>query len=148
VCATTTAIIQGPPVHHQSAVELGLIDELTHLVLAEIVNRSISSTSFRGRYATISIRTSRRSKGGIRISARVWRRRSKRSRISPRVLIEVTETPSSQQTHFPRPKSADVPETRSRVSIDDSHRLFLVVGAGRHHRRRIKIDRSFITDNS
>ena len=129
-------VIQAPGTFINLAVELGLIDELTHLVLAEIVksidliNETFGHDSHdqhqrrgqAGRQSGVHALVCAGA-GGDRIS------RALHDRGDGRRL--------RRQDPFPGRDPADLPQARRRdIDRRFRHRLFVAVGAGRHHRRR------------
>ena len=129
-------VIQAPGSFINLAVELGLIDELTHLVLAEIV-RSIDliNDTFR-HHATISINVAAKQACNLDFM-RSFAQALQATGFPNRFMIEVTEDAFVAKSHFQQQILPLLREIGVGISIDDfRHRLFLAVGARRHHRRR------------
>jgi len=139
-------VIQAPGTFINLAVELGLIDELTHLVLAEIVksidliNESFSPT------ATISINVAAKQAGNPEFM-RSFARAIEATGYPGRFMIEVTEDAFVTKTHF---QDVILPIFRKLgvgISIDDFGTGYSSLSAlADITADEIKIDRSFITD--
>ncbi len=129
-------VIQAPGTFINLAVELGLIDELTHLVLAEIVKSIDLINETFGPTATISINVAAKQAGNVEFMR------------SFADAIEATGFPTAvhdrgdggrvrHQDPFPGRNPADLPQARGRhLHRRFRHRLFVAVGARRHHGRR------------
>jgi cyclic di-GMP phosphodiesterase Gmr len=139
-------IIQAPGTFINLAVELGLIDELTHLVLAEIVKSiDLINESF-GADTTISINIAAKQAGNPDFM-RAFAQALEATGYPARVMIEVTEDAFVAKTHF---QTEILPMFRKLgvgVSIDDFGIGYSSLSAlADITADEIKIDRSFITD--
>jgi diguanylate cyclase (GGDEF)-like protein len=139
-------VIQAPGTFVNLAVELGLIDELTHLVLAEIV-RSIDliNENF-GASATISINVAAKQASNLEFM-RSFAGALQATGFPRRFMIEVTEDAFVTKTRF---QTEILPIFRSMgvgISIDDFGTGYSSLSAlADITADEIKIDRSFITD--
>jgi c-di-GMP phosphodiesterase Gmr len=139
-------VIQAPGTFINLAVELGLIDELTHLVLAEIV-RSIDliNDSF-GPNTTISMNVAAKQAGNPEFM-RSLAQALEATGYPQRFMIEVTEDAFVAKNHF---QSEILPIFRKLgvgISIDDFGIGYSSLSAlADITADEIKIDRSFITD--
>jgi c-di-GMP phosphodiesterase Gmr len=139
-------VIQAPGTFINLAVELGLIDELTHLVLAEIV-RSIDliNDSF-GPNTTISMNVAAKQAGNPEFM-RSLAQALEATGYPQRFMIEVTEDAFVAKGHF---QSEILPIFRKLgvgISIDDFGIGYSSLSAlADITADEIKIDRSFITD--
>ncbi|MGY4316865.1 cyclic di-GMP phosphodiesterase Gmr [Bradyrhizobium sp. JR3.5] len=136
-------VIQAPGTFINLAVELGLIDELTFLVLAEIVKSIDLINDTFGPTATISINIAAKQASNVEFMRR-FARAIEETGFPKRFMIEVTEDAFVTRSHFQEPDPAD-PARHRRRHLDRRfrHRLFVAVGARRHHRRRDQ-DRSLV----
>ena len=139
-------IIQAPGTFINLAVELGLIDELTHLVLAEIVKSiDLINESF-GADATISINIAAKQAGNPDFMS-AFAQALEATGYPARFMIEVTEDAFVAKTHF---QTEILPMFRKlgvAVSIDDFGIGYSSLSAlADITADEIKIDRSFITD--
>ncbi len=139
-------IIQAPGTFINLAVELGLIDELTHLVLAEIVKSiDLINESF-GADTTISINIAAKQAGNPDFMG-AFARALEATGYPARFMIEVTEDAFVAKTHF---QTEILPMFRKLgvgVSIDDFGIGYSSLSAlADITADEIKIDRSFITD--
>jgi len=139
-------IIQAPGTFINLAVELGLIDELTHLVLAEIVKSiDLINESF-GADTTISINIAAKQAGNPDFM-RAFAQALEATGYPARFMIEVTEDAFVAKTHF---QTEILPMFRKlgvAVSIDDFGIGYSSLSAlADITADEIKIDRSFITD--
>ena len=129
-------VIQAPGTFINLAVELGLIDELTHLVLAEIVKSIDLINETFGPDTSISINVAAKQAGNPEFM-RSFAQALEATGYPERFMIEVTEDAFVAKTHF---QNEILPIFRQlgRRNLDRRfrHRLFVAVGAGRHHRRR------------
>ncbi len=129
-------VIQAPSTFINLATELGLIDELTHLVLAEIVKSIDLINETFGPDTTISMNVAATQAGNPEFMRPFAE------------ALEATGFPNAlhdrgdggrlrRQDAFPGRDPADLPQAR-RQDLDRRfrHRLFVAVGAGRHYRRR------------
>src|SRR3977135_522317 len=111
-------IIQAPGTFINLAVELGLIDELTHLVLAEIVKSIDLINETFGPDITISINIAAKQAGNPEFM-RPFAQALEATGFPKRFMIEVTEDAFVAKTHFP---AASLPIFRRLgvgISIDD-----------------------------
>jgi diguanylate cyclase (GGDEF)-like protein len=123
-------VIQAPGTFINLATELGLIDELTRLVLAEIVKSIDLINDTFGYDTTISINVAAKQAGNAEFM-RSFAQALERTGFPTRFMIEVTEDA------FPGRDPADpAPDRRRHLDRRFRHRLFIAVGARRHHRRR------------
>ena len=139
-------IIQAPGTFINLAVELGLIDELTHLVLAEIVKSiDLINESF-GADTTISINIAAKQAGNPDFMG-AFAQALEATGYPARFMIEVTEDAFVAKTHF---QTEILPMFRKLgvgVSIDDFGIGYSSLSAlADITADEIKIDRSFITD--
>src|SRR5882672_3525281 len=139
-------VIQAPGTFINLAVELGLIDELTHLVLAEIVKSiDLINESF-GADTTISINIAAKQAGNPDFM-RAFAQALEATGYPARFMIEVTEDAFVAKTHF---QTEILPMFRKLgvgVSIDDFGIGYSSLSAlADITADEIKIDRSFITD--
>ncbi len=139
-------VIQAPGTFINLAVELGLIDELTHLVLAEIV-RSIDliNENF-GPDTTISINIAAKQAGNSDFM-RPFASALEATGYPERFMIEVTEDAFVAKTHFQDEILPIFRKLGVRISIDDFGIGYSSLSAlADITADEIKIDRSFITD--
>jgi predicted signal transduction protein with EAL and GGDEF domain len=139
-------VIQAPGSFINLAVELGLIDELTHLVLGEIV-KSIDLINDRfGAEATISINVAAKQAGNPEFM-RSFAQALEETGFPKRFMIEVTEDAFVSKNHF---QAEILPMFRKLgvgISIDDFGIGYSSLSAlADITADEIKIDRSFITD--
>src|SRR5258705_11715632 len=139
-------IIQAPGTFINLAVELGLIDELTHLVLAEIVKSiDLINESF-GADTTFSINIAAKQAGNPDFMG-AFAQALEATGYPARFMIEVTEDAFVAKTHF---QTEILPMFRRLgvgVSIDDFGIGYSSLSAlADITADEIKIDRSFITD--
>lgn len=139
-------IIQAPSTFINLAVELGLIDELTHLVLAEIM-RSIDLINDRfGADTSISINVAAKQAGNPAFMSS-FAGAIEATGCPARFIIEVTEDAFVAKTHF---QSEILPMFRKLgvgISIDDFGIGYSSLSAlADITADEIKIDRSFIVD--
>src|SRR6201995_4653064 len=139
-------VIQAPGTFINLAVELGLIDELTHLVLAEIVRSIDLINDTFGHDTSISMNVAAKQAGNPEFM-RTFAQALEATGYPERFMIEVTEDAFVAKTHF---QTEILPMFRKlgvRISIDD-----FAIGYSSLPARaditadEIKIDRSFITD--
>jgi diguanylate cyclase (GGDEF)-like protein len=139
-------VIQAPGTFVNLAVELGLIDELTHLVLAEIVKSIDLINDTFGPDTTISINVAARQAGNPQFM-RPFALALEATGYPKRFMIEVTEDAFVAKTHF---QDEILPMFRKLgvgVSIDDFGIGYSSLSAlADITADEIKIDRSFITD--
>ena len=129
-------VIQAPGTFINLAVELGLIDELTHLVLAEIVKSIDLINETFGHGTTISINVAAKQAGNVGVHAVVCAGAGG-DRISQALHDRGDGGRLRRQDPFPDRNPADPAPARGRhLDRRFRHRLFVAVGAGRHHRRR------------
>ncbi len=139
-------VIQAPGTFVNLAVELGLIDELTHLVLAEIVKSIDLINDTFGPDTSISINVAAKQAGNPQFM-RPFALALEATGYPKRFMIEVTEDAFVAKTHF---QDEILPMFRKlgvRVSIDDFGIGYSSLSAlADITADEIKIDRSFITD--
>jgi diguanylate cyclase (GGDEF)-like protein len=139
-------VIQAPGTFINLAVELGLIDELTHLVLAEIVKSIDTINETFGATATISINVAAKQAGNVEFM-RSFAGALEATGFPRRFMIEVTEDAFVAKTHF---QDEILPIFRAlgvAISIDDFGTGYSSLSAlADITADEIKIDRSFITD--
>jgi c-di-GMP phosphodiesterase Gmr len=139
-------VIQAPGSFINLAVELGLIDELTHLVLAEIVKSIDLINDTFGAEATISINVAAKQAGNPHFM-RSFALALEETGFPKRFMIEVTEDAFVAANHF---QSEILPMFRKLgvgISIDDFGIGYSSLSAlADITADEIKIDRSFITD--
>ena len=139
-------VIQAPGTFINLAVELGLIDELTHLVLAEIVKSIDSINETFGHDTTISINVAAKQAGNPEFM-RPFARALEQTGFPNRFMIEVTEDAFVTKTLF---QDEILPIFRALgvgISIDDFGVGYSSLSAlADITADEIKIDRSFITD--
>ena len=139
-------IIQAPGTFINLAVELGLIDELTHLVLAEIVRSIDLINETFGHDTSISMNVAAKQAGNPEFM-RTFAQALEATGYPERFMIEVTEDAFVAKTHF---QTEILPMFRKlgvRISIDDFGIGYSSLSAlADITADEIKIDRSFITD--
>ncbi len=139
-------VIQAPGTFINLAVELGLIDELTHLVLAEIVKSIDLINETFGHEASISINVAAKQAGNPAFM-RSFAGAIEATGFPKRFMIEVTEDAFVAKTHF---QDEILPIFRALgvgISIDDFGIGYSSLSAlADITADEIKIDRSFITD--
>lgn len=139
-------VIQAPGTFVNLAVELGLIDELTHLVLAEIMKSIDLIDETFGAGASISINVAAKQAGNPEFM-RAFARAIEETGCPTRFMVEVTEDAFVAKTHF---QDDILPMFRAlgvRISIDDFGVGYSSLSAlADITADEIKIDRSFITD--
>ena len=139
-------VIQAPGTFINLAVELGLIDELTHLVLAEIVKSIDLINETFGHEATISINVAAKQAGNPEFM-RSFAEALQATGFPRRFMIEVTEDAFVAKTRF---QDEILPIFRNLgvgISIDDFGIGYSSLSAlADITADEIKIDRSFITD--
>ena len=140
------SVIQAPGSFIDLAVELGLIDDLTHLVLAEIVKSIDLINETFGSDTTISINVAAKQAGNLEFM-RSFAGALEATGYPNRFMIEVTEDAFVTRTHF---QDEIVPILRKigvGISIDDFGIGYSSLSAlADLTADEIKIDRSFITD--
>ncbi|WGD56853.1 EAL domain-containing protein [Bradyrhizobium sp. CB1650] len=139
-------VIQAPGSFINLAGELGLIDELTHLVLAEIVKSIDLINDTFGAEATISINVAAKQAGNPEFM-RSFAQALAETGFPKRFMIEVTEDAFVAKNHF---QAEILPMFRKLgvgISIDDFGTGYSSLSAlADITADEIKIDRSFITD--
>jgi cyclic di-GMP phosphodiesterase Gmr len=139
-------VIQAPGTFINLAVELGLIDELTHLVLAEIVRSIDLINDTFGPNTTISMNVAAKQAGNPEFMLSLAKA-LEATGYPRRFMIEVTEDAFVAKTHF---QSEILPIFRKLgvgISIDDFGIGYSSLSAlADITADEIKIDRSFITD--
>jgi c-di-GMP phosphodiesterase Gmr len=139
-------VIQAPGTFINLAVELGLIDELTHLVLAEIVRSIDLINDTFGANTSISMNVAAKQAGNMDFM-RSLAQALEATGYPQRFMIEVTEDAFVAKTHF---QTEILPLFRKLgvgISIDDFGIGYSSLSAlADITADEIKIDRSFITD--
>ena len=139
-------VIQAPGTFINLAVELGLIDELTHLVLAEIVRSIDQINATFGQDTTISINVAAKQAVNLEFM-RSFAEALEATGFPKRFLIEVTEDAFIAKTHFQDEILPIFRKLGVGVSIDDFGIGYSSLSAlADITADEIKIDRSFITD--
>jgi len=139
-------VIQAPGTFINLAVELGLIDELSHLVLAEIVKSIDLINETFGPAATISINVAAKQAGNPEFM-QSFARALEATGYPSRFMIEVTEDAFVTKTHFQDKILPIFRKLGVGISIDDFGTGYSSLSAlADITADEIKIDRSFITD--
>jgi c-di-GMP phosphodiesterase Gmr len=139
-------VIQAPGTFINLAVELGLIDELTHLVLAEIVKSIDLINETFGPDTTISINVAAKQAGNPEFMCR-FAEALEATGYPRRFMIEVTEDAFVAKTHFQTDILPIFRRLGVGISIDDFGIGYSSLSAlADITADEIKIDRSFITD--
>ena len=139
-------VIQAPGTFINLAVELGLIDELTHLVLAEIVKSIDLINETFGPTTTISINVAAKQAGNPEFM-RPFAQALAATGYPERFMIEVTEDAFVSKTHFQDQILPIFRKLGVGISIDDFGTGYSSLSAlADITADEIKIDRSFITD--
>jgi c-di-GMP phosphodiesterase Gmr len=139
-------VIQAPGTFINLAVELGLIDELTHLVLAEIVKSIDPINETFGHDTTISINVAAKQAGNPEFM-RPFARAIEQTGFPKRFIIEVTEDAFVTKTLFQDEILPILRQLGVGISIDDFGVGYSSLSAlADITADEIKIDRSFITD--
>ncbi len=139
-------VIQAPGTFINLAVELGLIDELTHLVLAEIVKSIDLINETFGATATISINVAAKQAGNPEFM-QSFARALEATGFPRRFMIEVTEDAFVTKTQFQEEILPIFRQLGVGISIDDFGTGYSSLSAlADITADEIKIDRSFITD--
>ena len=139
-------VIQAPGTFIDLAVELGLIDELTHLVLAEIVKSIDVINDTFGHDATISINVAAKQAGNPEFM-RPFAQALEATGFPQRFMVEVTEDAFLTKSYFQEEILPIFRKLGVRISIDDFGIGYSSLSAlADITADEIKIDRSFITD--
>lgn len=139
-------VIQAPGTFIKLATELGLIDELTHLVLAEIVKSIDLINDTFGHDTTISINVAAKQAGNAEFM-RSFAQALERTGFPTRFMIEVTEDAFVTKTQFQDEILPILRQIGVGISIDDFGTGYSSLSAlADITADEIKIDRSFITD--
>jgi c-di-GMP phosphodiesterase Gmr len=139
-------VIQAPDTFINLAVELGLIDELTHLVLAEIVKSIDLINEMFGHDISISINVAAKQAGKPEFM-RPFARALEATGFPERFMIEVTEDAFIAKTLFQDEILPIFRQLGVGISIDDFGIGYSSLSAlADITADEIKIDRSFITD--
>ena len=139
-------VIQAPGTFINLATELGLIDELTHLVLAEIVKSIDPINETFGPDTTISIHVAAKQAGNLEFM-RAFAQAIEATGFPKRFMIEVTEDAFVTKTHFQDEILPIFRKLGVGISIDDFGIGYSSLSAlADITADEIKIDRSFITD--
>jgi diguanylate cyclase (GGDEF)-like protein len=139
-------VIQAPGEFVGLAIELGLIDDLTHLSLAEIVKSMALLDEAFGADSTISINVAAKQAGDLKFMAGFCAELSA-TNYAKRFMVEVTEDAFLVKSHFQTHVLPMLREIGTRVSVDDFGTGYSSLAAlADITADEIKIDRSFITD--
>lgn len=139
-------IIQAPGEFIDLAVELGLIDELTHLVLAEIMNSIDLIDEKFGPDVSISVNVAAKQAGNVEFMTSFAQALAETG-CAERFIIEVTEDAFIAKTHFQTEILPILRKLGVGISIDDFGIGYSSLSAlADITADEIKIDRSFITD--
>jgi c-di-GMP phosphodiesterase Gmr len=139
-------VIQAPGTFINLAVELGLIDELTHLVLAEIVKAIDQINETFGPNTSISINVAAKQAGNVEFM-RSFAQALEATGFPGRFMIEVTEDAFVAKTHFQNQILPIFRKLGVGISIDDFGIGYSSLSAlADITADEIKIDRSFIND--
>jgi c-di-GMP phosphodiesterase Gmr len=139
-------VIQPPGEFIGLAIELGLIDDLTYLALAEIVKSMDLIDDAFGANATISINVAAKQASDARFMTGFCEE-LKATNCASRFMVEVTEDALLAKTEFQKQFLPMLREAGARVSIDDFGTGYSSLAAlADITADEIKIDRSFITD--
>jgi c-di-GMP phosphodiesterase Gmr len=139
-------VIQAPGTFINLAVELGLIDELTHLVLAEIVKSIDLVNETFGPHTIISINVAAKQAGNPEFMG-PFAQALEATGYPERFMIEVTEDAFVAKTHFQDEILPIFRRLGVGISIDDFGIGYSSLSAlADITADEIKIDRSFITD--
>jgi c-di-GMP phosphodiesterase Gmr len=139
-------VIQPPSEFIGLAIELGLIDELTYLALAEIVKSMELLDDAFGAHATISINVAAKQASDARFMTGFCAE-LKATNCASRFMVEVTEDAFLAKTAFQTQFLPMLREAGVRVSIDDFGTGYSSLATlADITADEIKIDRSFITD--
>ena len=139
-------VIQAPGEFIDLAVELGLIDDLTHLALDRSSARWTCSTKRSGRRRR-SASISRQSRPPTPNFMRRFLRELKQTDYAERFMVEVTEEAFVAKSRFQSQVLPMLREIGARVSIDDFGTGYSSLAAlADITADEIKIDRSFITE--
>ena len=139
-------VIQAPGSFVDLAVELGLIDELTHLVLADIVRSIDLINDTFGAEATISINVAAKQAGDTEFMSS-FAQALEETGFPKRFMIEVTEDAFVAKSHFQTEILPMLRKLGVGISIDDFGTGFSSLSAlADITADEIKIDRSFITN--
>jgi len=139
-------VIQAPGSFINLAVELGLIDELTHLVLAEIMKSIDLIDDTFGAGASISINVAAKQAGNPEFMT-AFARAIEETGCPQRFIVEVTEDAFVAKSHFQDDILPMFRKLGVGISIDDFGIGYSSLSAlADITADEIKIDRSFITD--
>jgi diguanylate cyclase (GGDEF)-like protein len=139
-------VLQAPGTFINLAVELGLIDELTHLVLAEIMKSIDLINDTFGANTSISINVAAKQAGNPEFM-QSFARALEATGCPRRFIIEVTEDAFVAKTHFQDEILPIFRQLGVGISIDDFGIGYSSLSAlADITADEIKIDRSFITD--
>ncbi len=139
-------IIQAPGTFVDLAIELGLIDELTHLVLAEITRSIDLIDDAFGTGVSISINVAAKQAGNVAFMTS-FARALEKTGCATRFIVEVTEDAFVAKTRFQAEILPVLRRLGVRISIDDFGIGYSSLSAlADITADEIKIDRSFIVD--
>ncbi len=129
-------VIQAPGEFIGLAIELGLIDDITYLALAEIVRSMDLLDDAFGPQATISINVAAKQAGDTKFMSGFCEE-LKATTYANRFMVEVTEDAFLAKSQFPDAFLADAARDRhARLGRRFRHRLFVAGDARRRDRRR------------
>jgi diguanylate cyclase (GGDEF)-like protein len=118
------------------AIELGLIDELTYMVLGQTIASVDRINDAFGRDSSISINVAARQAGDVKFMRGLTQAIAD-SGFAQRFMLELTEEAFLAKSSFQKLILADGSRgRRARVDRRFRHRIFVAVGAGRHYCRR------------
>ena len=139
-------IIQAPGTFVDLAIELGLIDELTHLVLAEIMRSIDLIDDAFGTDVSISINVAAKQAGNV-VFMTSFARALEKTGCATRFIVEVTEDAFVAKTRFQTEILPVLRRLGVKISIDDFGIGYSSLSAlADITADEIKIDRSFIVD--
>lgn len=139
-------IIQAPGTFVDLAIELGLIDDLTHLVLAEITASIDLIDDTFGAGVSISINVAAKQAGNV-VFMTSFARALEETGCATRFIVEVTEDAFVAKTRFQTEVLPVLRKLGVRISIDDFGTGYSSLSAlADITADEIKIDRSFIVD--
>jgi diguanylate cyclase (GGDEF)-like protein len=139
-------IIRGPSSFIQLATELGLINDLTLMVLDQVMNSIDHLNEAFGSHITISINVAAQQAGDMEFMTELMQS-LRNTKCAERFMVEVTEDAVVAKSHFETHILPMLREIGVRVSIDDFgtgySSLSALIGITAYE---LKIDRSFITN--
>lgn len=139
-------VIQPPGDFIALAIELGLMDDLTYIVLEKTIQSIDRINEAFGAAATISLNVAARQAGDIRFM-RALLDRIQATGFAPRFILEITEEAFVSKSTFQADVLPMIREIGARVSIDDFGVGYSSLSAlADITADEVKIDRSFITN--